>query len=90
MITDADYELMEQKIHDLENQLTQAKSEIETLTNLKCLCGILSICAGCKKIRDGNGDWTQIEAYIKDHSEAVFSHDICPECAQQLYPDFDI
>ena len=47
---------------------------------------ILPICANCKKIRDDRGYWNQIESYIKNHSEAQFSHSMCPECAEKLYP----
>ncbi len=54
---------------------------------LKVLRGFLSICASCKMIRDKNGNWTQIEEYIREHSEADFSHGICPECAQKMYPE---
>jgi PAS domain S-box-containing protein len=52
---------------------------------VKILGGLLPICASCKKIRDDKGYWTQIEAYIRDHSEAEFSHSICPDCAEKLY-----
>lgn len=55
---------------------------------IKILSGLLPICAACKKIRDNNGSWTQIEAYISYHSEAEFSHGICPDCASELYPQF--
>lgn len=58
------------------------------LEKVKQLGGLLPICANCKKIRDDNGYWSQIEIYIRDHSEAEFSHGICPECAKKLYPDF--
>ena len=58
----------------------------EALDNVKTLRGMLPICASCKKIRDDNGYWNQIESYIKHHSEAEFSHGICPECTQKLYP----
>lgn len=61
----------------------------EALTSVKQLSGMLPICASCKKIRDDQGYWTQIEAYIRDHSEAEFSHGICPDCMKKLYPDFD-
>ena len=44
--------------------------------------------ASCKKIRDDKGYWNQIETYIRDHSEAEFSHGICPDCAKKLYPEF--
>ncbi len=55
----------------------------------KTLKGFLPICASCKKIRDDQGFWNQIESYIRAHSEAEFSHSICPDCAKELYPDFD-
>jgi len=60
----------------------------EALSQVKKLSGLLPICASCKKIRDDTGYWQQIEAYIRDHSEAEFSHSICPECARRLYPQF--
>lgn len=60
----------------------------EALDNIKVLKGIIPICASCKKIRDDKGDWKQIESYIKDHSDADFSHGMCPECAKNLYPEF--
>jgi PAS domain S-box-containing protein len=57
------------------------------LAEVRRLSGLLPICASCKKIRDDQGYWQQIEAYIQDHSEAEFSHSVCPECAKKLYPD---
>jgi len=60
----------------------------EALAKVKQLSGFLPICASCKKIRNDQGYWTQIEAYIRDHSEAEFSHGICPECMKKLYPEF--
>ncbi|MCK5228541.1 MAG: PAS domain S-box protein [Desulfobulbaceae bacterium] len=65
--------------------ITQQKNLQE---EIKVLKGFLPICASCKKIRDDKGYWTQIESYIREHSEAEFSHGICPECAQKLYPGF--
>ena len=59
------------------------------LQRMKYLEGILPICASCKKIRDDKGHWHQIESYIRDKSEAEFSHGICPVCAEKLYPDFN-
>jgi len=59
----------------------------EALTKVKKLSGLLPICASCKKIRDDKGYWNQIEGYIRDHSEAEFSHGICPDCARKLYPE---
>ncbi len=60
----------------------------EALANIKTLRGMLPICAACKKIRDDQGYWNQIESYIRDHSEAEFSHSICPDCAKKLYPEY--
>ena len=59
-----------------------------SLTKVRKLSGLLPICASCKKIRDDKGYWNQIEAYIRDHSEAEFSHGICPECSRRLYPEY--
>jgi DNA-binding response OmpR family regulator len=60
----------------------------EALAQVKTLSGILPICAHCKKIRKDENYWQQIEGYIRDHSEAEFSHGICPDCMKELYPDF--
>ena len=60
----------------------------EALDRVNLLGGLLPICASCKKIRDDKGYWNQIEIYIRDHSEAEFSHGICPDCAKKLYPEF--
>ncbi|HID28799.1 MAG TPA: PAS domain-containing sensor histidine kinase [Desulfobacterales bacterium] len=59
----------------------------EALTKVKTLSGLLPICASCKRIRNDQGYWEQIEAYIRDHSEAEFSHSVCPECSEKLYPE---
>ncbi|MFC1828783.1 hypothetical protein ACFL0O_04135 [Thermodesulfobacteriota bacterium] len=61
-----------------------------TLAEVQTLSGLLPICASCKKIRDDQGYWNQIESYIRERSDAEFSHGICPECAKNLYPEFDI
>lgn len=58
----------------------------ESLVNIKTLQGLLPICADCKKIRDDDGYWQQLEIYIGKHSAATFSHSICPDCMQKLYP----
>lgn len=55
----------------------------KALEEIKVLSGLLPICAWCKKVRDDQGYWTQIEAYISSHSQASFSHGICPECKQE-------
>jgi len=62
----------------------------EALSEVKRLGGLLPICAHCKKIRDDRGYWNQVEIYIKDHSEAEFSHSICPDCARELYSEYNL
>jgi PAS domain-containing protein len=60
----------------------------DALANVKKLSGLLPICGSCKSVRDDSGYWTRIEKYIRDHSEADFSHSICPECMKRRYPEF--
>ena len=72
---------------ELENQRLLGELR-EALDNVQVLSGLLPICAWCKKIRDDKGYWNQIENYVRDHSEAEFSHSICPDCAAKLYGDF--
>jgi len=64
-------------------KLSQALAKIQTLS------GLLPICAGCKKIRDDSGLWSQVETYIAKHSEAKFTHGLCPDCARTFYPDVE-
>jgi PAS domain S-box-containing protein len=59
----------------------------EALANVKTLKGLVPICSGCKKIRNDKGYWQQVEGYIKEHTEADFSHGICDDCAKKLYPE---
>jgi len=67
-------------------QLNNTMRNLEAaLKDVKKLSGLLPICSNCKKIREDNGYWSQIEAYIRDHSEADFSHGICPGCSDELY-----
>lgn len=66
---------------ELLEQLRKALAEVKTLG------GLLPICAHCKKIRDDKGYWNQIELYIRQHSNANFTHSVCPECARQHYPE---
>ena len=74
--------------NNLEDLVKERTRELHTaLDEVKVLSGFLPICASCKQIRDDKGYWTQIESYIREHSEAEFSHSICPECAKKLYPD---
>ncbi len=60
----------------------------EALSQVKQLSGLLPICANCKKIRDDGGYWQDVAVYVRDHSEAEFTHGICPDCAKALYPEF--
>ena len=60
----------------------------QTMAKVKTLGGLLPICANCKKIRDDTGYWNRLEAYIQEHSQAEFTHGICPECVAELYPEF--
>lgn len=59
----------------------------DALANVKRLRGLLPICASCKKIRDDQGYWHQVEHYMRDHAEVEFSHGICPQCVAKLYPE---
>ena len=72
----------------IENEKAQVIVELqEALAKVKLLSGFIPICASCKKIRDDTGYWRQIESYIREHSNAEFSHSICPECSHKLYPE---
>jgi hypothetical protein len=73
---------------DFENERETLILEYQAaLAQVKQLSGLLPICSSCKKIRDDQGDWTRIEEYVADHSEADFSHSLCPDCMKKLYPD---
>ncbi len=74
--------LAEQEKDELLDELRAALEKVQLLS------GFLPICANCKKIRDDSGYWNQIESYVAKHSEAVFSHGICPTCAKKLYPEY--
>ena len=78
----------QQQITDQHRSLTTKNQELESaLTEVRTLSGLLPICSACKKIRDDRGYWQQIESYIRIHSNAEFSHGICPECMEKLYPE---
>ena len=62
----------------------------EALESVEQLKGFLPICASCRKIRDDQGYWNQIDTYLRTHSELKFSHSICPECTKKLYPGVEI
>lgn len=79
-------EIAQRRRAQAERELT-IKSLEEALANVKTLSGLIPICAGCKKIRDDRGFWNQVESYVSAHSEARFSHGLCPECAHKFYPE---
>jgi PAS domain S-box-containing protein len=60
----------------------------EALLRVRTLSGLLPICSSCKKIRDDEGRWHPLEDYVREHSEAEFTHTICPECARKTYPNY--
>ncbi len=78
--------------HALEGELSDRRRIEEelraALAKVKTLTGLLPICFSCKRIRDDKGYWTQIESYIKAHSDADFSHGLCPDCVGKLYPEY--
>ena len=80
------FEVNERKRTEEEKELLIVEL-INALAQVKKLSGLLPICASCKKIRNDKGYWNQIEEYISDHSEAQFSHGICPDCIRKLYPE---
>jgi hypothetical protein len=74
------YEMAERRVQKLE----------KTLSELKKLQGVIAICAYCKKIRDDQGSWNQVESYIRDRSETELSHLICPDCYERAIEDFKL
>jgi AmiR/NasT family two-component response regulator len=73
-----------------EQALRKKNAELQAaLDQVKALSGLLPICAGCKKIRDDKGYWNQVETYVEKHSEARFTHGLCPDCIRRVYPEFD-
>jgi hypothetical protein len=60
----------------------------KALDEVKMLTGFIPICASCKNIRDDKGYWQQVEAYISTHTDAQFSHSMCPDCMKKLYPEY--
>ncbi len=70
-------------------KLNRTLKELQNaLNDIQTLSGFIPICASCKKIRDDKGFWNQVEIYIQDRSNARFSHGICPECRNKIYPEF--
>lgn len=79
-------DITERKHYEAEREKLIAELQ-RALADLKTLSGMLPICAGCKKIRDDQGYWNQIETYISKHSGASFSHGLCPQCALKVYEE---
>jgi hypothetical protein len=77
---------MNEKLSSLSAEQTALIVKLQdALAKIKTLRGLLPICASCKKVRDDKGYWSQIEVYVRDHSDAEFSHGLCPDCAQKYY-----
>ncbi len=83
-------EALHRQSHELRENIAERDRLIAELKNamaeIKTLSGLLPICAGCKKIRNDEGYWEQIEVYIREHADVSFTHGICPECKLRLYP----
>jgi hypothetical protein len=78
---------LEQQVAERTQELNQTNQELQTaLDEVKALSGLLPICTNCKKIRDDQGYWQGVEDYIRTHSQADFTHGICPDCLAALYP----
>ena len=80
--------LAEEKRRAEEEKERLIKELQEALAEVKKLSGLLPICSVCKRIRTDDGYWQQVEQYISEHSEAGFTHSICPDCMRKLYPEF--
>jgi len=72
-----------QRSHQQQRELAMALAEVRELK------GLLPLCAGCKKVRDDDGYWQQVEVYIRNHTRAEITHSLCPTCVQLHYPDLD-
>jgi len=80
---------LEEKVAEKTGELLAKNASLEkALAQVKQLSGLLPICASCKRIRDDGGYWQDVAEYVRQHSEAEFTHGICPECARRLYPEY--
>ncbi|MFZ5570746.1 MAG: response regulator [Thermodesulfobacteriota bacterium] len=78
---------LQQAVEEKNRRLEATVADLEkALDEIKTLKGLIPICSNCKKIRDDKGFWNHFETYISEHTEAAFSHGICPECVAKLYP----
>ncbi|MHB0877160.1 MAG: histidine kinase N-terminal 7TM domain-containing protein [Anaerolineae bacterium] len=73
--------------HDVTERETLVRDLQAALADVNTLSGLIPICAACKKVRDDEGYWQQVESYVSAHSEAEFTHSICPDCVARLYPE---
>lgn len=80
--------LLDSLRRSFEEQRRLVRDLKKALDEINRLSGFLPICASCKKIRDDSGYWNEVEKYISEHSDAQFSHGLCPECAEKLYPEY--
>lgn len=85
VVTFMDITKLKQTEEEREKLIVELQAAVE---EIKTLRGIFPICSSCKKIRDDRGYWNRIEEYVRDHTEADFSHGLCPECMTKLYPEF--
>jgi hypothetical protein len=90
------YEELRRRVAELESECAECRTLLARQEELeqkltgalaKILSGYIPICARCKRIRDGTGKWSQLESYLQTHTEAVFSHSLCPFCARIYFPD---
>ena len=85
---DADGETVSRVVLSDITETKKAQEELQKMLNdVKTLRGIVPICSNCKKIRDDKGYWSQVDDYVEEHSEATFTHGLCPDCLQTLYPN---
>ena len=82
---------LQRELLELNQEINNRNRELhKAIATIKTLSGLLPICSHCRKIREDTGYWTQIEEYIRQHTDADFSHSICPACAKEHYPDLEL
>jgi PleD family two-component response regulator len=85
----SDLQAANTRLADQVHELSELNQRLqEALDQVKTLTGLLPICANCKKVKDDQGYWHQVEVYVQEHSDAEFSHGFCPDCLHELYPEF--
>lgn len=80
-------EIANRKLIQAEHEKLIAQLQ-DALAKIKTLRGMVPICSNCKKVRNDKGFWEQVEAYVSEHTEAEFSHGMCPDCIKKLYPEY--